>query len=278
MEIFYKTTEGNIMVISNVSMKGGVGKSAQTILLACNLAARGKKVWVIDLDPNNSSSLFFSLGIKNIQEINLEKNVFKLLMDRNAENNIIPSNKENIWLTTSSIRLPDLRSIDYHVLNNTISKVKDNYDFVIIDTPPTYDNHVMSAIFAADIIFTPVEFNQDNINTARYLREKIMEELPEKYSCWYINYARWESQWENIGNSTQSQFVNAFEEVFENILDGVKIPSTTAAKAYINFGEKLNINSKKTMGNKKLAIAINQLGNLLIGAEVNDTSKYVETF
>lgn len=57
------------MVITVSSIKGGVGKSSLVLLLSNNLAARGKRVLVIDMDLNNTASLFYTLGLENIREI-----------------------------------------------------------------------------------------------------------------------------------------------------------------------------------------------------------------
>ena len=54
------------MVITYSSMKGGVGKTTDSILTATNLAARGFKVLYFDLDPNNSGTMYFTAGIENI--------------------------------------------------------------------------------------------------------------------------------------------------------------------------------------------------------------------
>ena len=57
------------MVITVSSIKGGVGKSSLVLLLSNNLAARGKRVLVIDMDLNNTASLFYTLGLENIREV-----------------------------------------------------------------------------------------------------------------------------------------------------------------------------------------------------------------
>ncbi len=266
------------MIITLSSLKGGVGKSTFLIFLGNCLAARGKKVLVVDLDPNNSTTMYYTLGLDNIEEVCLEKNIFSALNNRQAENYIINTNKENISIIPSSIRLPDIRTIDPKALSKTLSTVKDNFDFILIDTAPTYDNHTMSAIHSADIIFTPLELTTFNMTTSRYLREKIMDELEDKYQCWYLVYGHWQSQFETLPNSKQMQFAKLFESMFENILEGVHIPHTTYVDNYTQVGEKVAINSKKSEGAKKLAVSYNQLANLLEGYEIDDTSKYVEAF
>lgn len=267
------------MVITFSSLKGGVGKSTDAIMLANCLAARGKSVLVIDLDScNNSVSSFYTMGIEGVTELYLEKNIFKALTDRDIKSNIIPSNRAGISVVFSSVKLPDIRTIDIHVLKKIIHEVYDDFDFIVIDTSPTYDNHTISALYAADIIFTPFILTSFDFTTTKFLNEKILDELPEQYEKWYLLYSRWLSQWENIENSTQAEYARLFESTFSNVLDGAKIPDSRAAYNYTQLGEKLNINCKKTIGNKRLAIAFNQLASTLLQLDPTDTSFYAEEF
>lgn len=265
--------------------KGGVGKSALTILTANNLAARGKKVLVIDYDCNNSSTLSLTMGIENINSLVETHNTYKMLSERNAKGNIIAGNIDNLFVIPSSIYMADLRSIDEKVLKQVLDPIVNEFDFILIDTAPNYDNHLKSALYAADFTFTPMEFTQDCYNAAKYLRLKITTEIDfpgstEKYNSWFIIYARWESQWEDLYTSQQAEWDRVFQAEFKDrILESVKIPKTTAVNSYVNYEEvKLRINNKTQIGNKKLAIAINEFCNLLCGFEPTDTSKYVEEF
>lgn len=74
------------------SMKGGVGKSTASIFVANNLAARGFKVLFFDLDTNNSGSMYYTIGIDNIQELQQVKNTFEAL----SHNNIADYNEASI--------------------------------------------------------------------------------------------------------------------------------------------------------------------------------------
>lgn len=265
------------MIISISSMKGGCGKSTTTILLANCLAARGKSILIVDFDTNNSVTNYYTTGIQNAQETCMEHNLFIALNKNDCTNEIIQTNVKGIKLIPSSVRLDDLRAIEYRRFSKIIKAVEDNFDFIILDTPPTYSNHTMSAIYAADTILTPLFLDTFNYTTACYLEEKMHDELSEKCDNWYFIYTAWETQWEEFPNSTQSQWDKIFESKFENIID-IKIPGTKLAKNYISTGIKLDINSKYSAGSKKLAIAFNELANALCGFDKNDTTQYAEVF
>lgn len=72
------------MVITISSIKGGVGKSSTVILLVNNLAARGYKVLVIDMDLNNTVTIYYTIGLPNVQELWERKNIVISLVQNKA--------------------------------------------------------------------------------------------------------------------------------------------------------------------------------------------------
>ncbi|MBO4704825.1 MAG: AAA family ATPase [Spirochaetaceae bacterium] len=243
------------------TLKGGDGKTTLTILMGNNLAARGCKVLVVDLDPNNSTSMYYSSGIENIENICIEKNIFLALTRKDARSNIIATRKENVDLIPSSLDLSSIRTIDTKTLSKVISQVDGEYDYVIIDTAPTYDNHTISALYTADLIFTPVAPIKFTLSTTAYLRTKLYDELEEKVPNWYLIYNKWEYAHENFPTARQSQLAPVFESNFDNFLP-VKIPRTPTMDAYTISDDPLSINSR-AIGNKRLAKVINELVDMI---------------
>lgn len=250
------------MVITFSSMKGGVGKSSDAVLLANNLAARGFKILYFDMDTNNSSTIYYCMGIADEFPT---KNVAEALTHRTTEGYIVKSRIPNVDIVPSSLRLFDIRSIDYHALKKTLPT--NYYDFIIIDTAPTYDNLVMNALYAADYIFTPVQLDFFNLTTSRFLRSHLYDELTEQVDKWYLYYTFWKENLSIFPDSIQTQFASMFENEFSNILD-IQIPDTPAVKKYITTDEKVCINSRM-IGNQRLAMAFNNLANLITGTENN---------
>lgn len=259
------------MVITFSSMKGGVGKSTDAVLLANNLAARGFKVLFFDMDTNNSSTIYYCMGIADEFPT---QNVAEALTHRTTEGYIVHSRIPNVDIVPSSLRLFDIRSIDYHALKKCLPT--DKYDYIIIDTAPTYDNLVMNALFAADYIFTPVQLDFFNLTTSRFLRSHLIDELTEQVDKWYIYYTFWQENLATFADSIQSQFANIFESEFENILD-IQIPSTPATRKYTQTDEKVSVNSRM-LGSKRLAIAFNHLADLITGREKQEDEQGNEIF
>lgn len=249
------------ITISFVSLKGGVGKSSLTMIAANCFAAHGKKVLVVDLDTNNSSTFYYTLGLfdseEEIQDLTTRNNIFEALTHRNANDYIIHTNHENVDLLASTLQLSDIRSMDYKRLKSILPV--DKYDVILIDTAPTYDNHTQSAIYAADHIFTPLEFSSWCYTTSKYLRTKIIDEFSDvnKIDNWYLVYAHWNKNRVAFSKSMQMQFTNIFENEFDNILSDVTFPHTTAVDNYTQMNEKLRTNGSKS-GNTELAVAMNK--------------------
>lgn len=251
------------MTLTYSSMKGGVGKTTDSILTATNLAARGYKVLYFDLDPNNSGTMFFTSGIENIEEIIERCNVFESLSHNDIRNYAVPSRIENVDIVPSHLNIFKLRGIGYNELQKTL---RDNgYDYVIIDTAPTYDNIVINALIAADIILTPLEFSSFNLTTTKFLQRQIYDDCPQQAEKWYLLYSHWQEKLAVFETSKQSQFVKVFENNFQNILN-VHIPQTSAADNYVQTDAKLSILSP-LVGVKRLATEVNKLVNMLTGKD-----------
>lgn len=253
------------MIICYQSLKGGVGKSACTKLTANCMAARGHRVLVVDLDPNNSTTVYYMMGTDDSRDLIEEKNVFEAINHGTYEGFTIPSRFKNIDILASHLKLFNLRGIGYNELKKALKDVTKDYDFVIIDTAPTYGNIEINALKAADVIFTPVEFDNNNFNTSKFFESKLYDDIPEKIDSWYILYARWKKSMANFDNSIQMQFVRLFEENFSNIAD-IHIPDTPTIKNYELLDEKVSLYSK-AVGLKALAIEFNKLVTMITGQD-----------
>lgn len=267
-------TKDVAQIIASVSMKGGVGKTTLSILIAKNLAARGYKVLYFDLDPNNSGTMHFTVGIDGIAETIELKNVFEALSHNSIKGYTIPSNCQKIDIVPSHLNIYKLRGIGYNELAKTLRNCTE-YDYVVIDTAPTYDNIIINALTAADVILTPLHFSSFDLTTTHFLQKQIYDDVPQKINNWYLVYTAWEEKFTKFASSMQMQFVSAFESQFSNILD-IHIPTTPAAKNYTQItGAKVSVNDS-AIGSRRLATEINKLCNMLTGS--SDEKDYVEKF
>ena len=148
---------GRIIAVAN--QKGGVGKTTTSINLAACLAEKGKKVLAVDMDPQGN--LTSGLGVdkdsveKSIYELIIGEVDIKEVINKEVLENldIIPT---SIDLSASEIELIGVDDKEY-ILRNAIDQVKDQYDFVIIDCPPSLSMLTINAMTTADSVIVPIQ-------------------------------------------------------------------------------------------------------------------------
>ena len=146
-----------IMAIAN--QKGGVGKTTTTINLSAALAEKGKHVLVIDMDPQGNTSS--GLGIDKDE---LETTVYQLMIGDNDFDECVQKNVfENLDVLAANVDLAgiEIETMDMedrsYILSNIISKVKDRYDYIIIDCPPSLNTLTINSMTTADSVLVPIQ-------------------------------------------------------------------------------------------------------------------------
>lgn len=148
---------GRIIAVAN--QKGGVGKTTTATNLSACLAEKGKKVLAIDIDPQGNMSS--GLGIDKNE---VENTVYELILEESSlEECIIENVLENVSLLSSNVNLAgaeiELIGIEdkEFILKKQIEKVRDNYDFIIIDCPPSLNTLTVNAMTTADTVLVPIQ-------------------------------------------------------------------------------------------------------------------------
>lgn len=152
-------------IISLVNQKGGVGKTTTSINLAASLGVQNKKVLLIDLDPQGNAST--GVGI-NKGDVN--KSIYDLIMHRCTANEaIIKTNFKNLSIIPATINLAgaDIELIEKGKvtenfqknvqLKEALEEIKDNYDYIIIDCPPSLGLLTTNALTASNSVLIPVQ-------------------------------------------------------------------------------------------------------------------------
>ena len=148
---------GRTIAIAN--QKGGVGKTTTAINLSACLAEKGKKVLAVDMDPQGNMTSGLGVDKDSVENTiyNLiigESKMEEVLIKDVLENlDIIPT---NIDLSGAEIELLDVEEKEY-IVRNKIDKLQDNYDFIIIDCPPSLSMLTINAMTTADSVLVPIQ-------------------------------------------------------------------------------------------------------------------------
>jgi chromosome partitioning protein len=198
------------VVVSSSSIKGGVGKTNITILLANCLASAGKRVLLIDSDLNNSLS-FHYLG--DAVADTKTRNIAAALSDEGNDLSAyaVPTQRDRIDLIASSAHLSDLRTLSEKRLARMTGTLAGKYDVVIIDCHPTYDNIVLNALHASDYIITPVLKDLFSFNAAVFLSEVLPRDT-EKAGNWFILVNGYDRRHEEAREGRQRDYIGLYEE------------------------------------------------------------------
>ena len=148
---------GRIIAIAN--QKGGVGKTTTSINLSACIAAKGKKVLVIDIDPQGNTTSGYG-----IEKNELENTIYELILgDCSIEDCILKEVFPNISILPSNVNLAaaelELIGVEKkeYILKNEVDWVKDRFDFIIIDCPPSLSLLTVNAMTTADSVLVPIQ-------------------------------------------------------------------------------------------------------------------------
>jgi len=173
------------IAISVVNQKGGVGKTTTTVNLGAALAEKGKKVLLIDIDAQSNLSTHLGLGVKEdlaeMAEVSKgpewtvydvlkgTKRIQDVVLKRSANLDVVPS---SLLLSAADLELGGVVGREL-LLKRAIDKVRDQYDVILIDCPPTLGLLSLNALAAVDQVIVPVQSEYLALHGVRQLLDTI---------------------------------------------------------------------------------------------------------
>ncbi|MDY3909414.1 MAG: AAA family ATPase [Eubacterium sp.] len=252
-----------IMAIAN--QKGGVGKTTTTINLSAALAEKGKKILVIDMDPQGNTSS--GLGIDKDE---LEKTVYQLMIGKNTFDECVQKNvfdnldvlAANVNLAGIEIETMDMEDRNY-ILSNIISEIRDRYDFIIIDCPPSLNTLTINSMTTADSVLVPIQceyYALEGLSQLIYTISLVKERLNSKLTINGVVFTMYDGRTNLSMQVIDSVRKNLNQHIYNTIIPrGVRLaeaPShglpitkydnrSTGAKAYMALAEEIIEGSAK---------------------------------
>ena len=179
-------------IISLVNQKGGVGKTTTTINLAASLGLLGKKALIVDIDPQGNATT--SVGIEKgtltssiSDALTQKKSASEVIIKTKFKNlDIMPAsmNLSVLDMELNNIQRTDPTFVKGAQLKRVLAEVKDNYDYILIDCPPSLGIQTTNALTASNSVIIPVQCEflalegiMQLLNTIRTARQKVNPEL-----------------------------------------------------------------------------------------------------
>ena len=249
---------GRIIAIAN--QKGGVGKTTTAINLASCLAEIGKEILVIDIDPQGNATS----GVGIIKQ-NLENTVYELFLDECTISecltksvvdnlNVLPS---NVNLSGAEIDLIGVENREY-ILKNVLDQIKDLYDYIIIDCPPSLNILTVNAMTAADSVIVPIQceyYALEGLSQLIHTINLIQDRLNNDLEIDGIVFTMYDSR----TNLSSDVVENVKSNVHINIYDTV-IPRNVRLAEAPSFGLPIHMYDGKSAG----AVAYKNLAKEII--------------
>ncbi len=168
--------------------KGGTGKTTSCINIAGELTKKGKKVLVVDMDPQGNATSGLRINKKHLP-FSLHDALFDKCHNKNKtslRDVILSTEIDNLHLAPADLDLAGLLTSMHHaeditrILDHTLEDVRELYDYILIDTPPSYTFLLINAIVAADSLILPIDtgyFSMESIETFTDIIKNIEKKL-----------------------------------------------------------------------------------------------------
>lgn len=237
---------GKVISISN--QKGGVGKTTTTVNLAAFLAEKGKRVLIIDIDPQGNAG--FGIGVNAeevettiyevlIDEIPIEEAIFKSEIDGLS---IIPS---NIHLSAAQVNLLDMDGKEF-ILRNKMKEIRSLYDYILIDCPPSLGVLTLNSLVAADSVLIPLQceyYALEGLSQLLRIVVMVQERLNKTLKIEGVVLTMFDPR-----TNLAAQVVSDVREYFKDKVFNTIIPRNVKLSEAPSFGKPIGLYDKSCPG------------------------------
>ena len=253
------TKMGRIIAIAN--QKGGVGKTTTAINLSASLASLGKKVLALDMDPQGNMSS--GLGVDKNE---VEKTVYDLIIgnigieeciyEEVIENlDVLPS---NIDLSAAEIELIGVDNKEY-ILRDEVNKVKEKYDFIIIDCPPALSMLTINAMTTSDSVLVPIQceyYALEGLSQLIHTIELVQERLNPELEIEGVVFTMYDAR----TNLSLQVVENVKDNLNQNIYKTI-IPRNVRLAEAPSYGMPINLYDPKSKGTESYLLLAEEVIN-----------------
>ena len=237
---------GRVIAVAN--QKGGVGKTTTAINLSACLAEKGQKVLAIDMDPQGNMTS--GLGIDKDE---VEKNIYDLMIGQVGVEEVLQKEAiENLDIISTSIDLSaaeiELIGVDdkEFIIRNAIAPIKDNYDYIIIDCPPSLNLLTINAMTAADSVIVPIQceyYALEGLSQLIHTIDLIKERLNPKLEIEGVVFTMYDAR----TNLSLQVVENVKENLDKNIYKTI-IPRNVRLAEAPSYGMPINMYDSRSAG------------------------------
>jgi chromosome partitioning protein len=256
-------------IISVANQKGGVGKTTTTVNTASAIAARGKKVLIVDIDPQGNSTL--GLGLDKESE---DDNVYNLLISEIAAKNVVKKTAyENLDIIPSNI---DLTGAEVELVNEEeretrlkkgLESIRKDYDYIFIDSPPSLGLLTLNSLVASDSVMIPMQcefYALDGLGQLLSTISLVRESFNPGLTIEGVVITMFDGR-----TSLSLQVVQEIKKKFKDRVYDTVIPRNVRLSEAPSFGQPIDIydrNSKGAAAYDRLAAEITGIKEALKGA------------